>query len=214
MRAVRHPGASTVLAPLLLCFALAACQRGIGDACETALRCSTSGTRLCDQTQPGGYCTLANCDVDTCPEESACVRFWPHVNREQDSARVGVNYCMRKCTKRSDCRDSEGYDCLSQSEFGAGAIDSSEPIEGPRNEAEVLGHPTQRFCAVRSHPLLLPDAGAEMSVADAGAEMSVADAGADAGSVIDAGGNAETDAAVDSSDGDAARDAAQAMSDQ
>ena len=115
-----------------------ACQRGIGDACDTALRCSTSGTRVCDLTQPKGYCTLPGCDVGTCPSESVCVRFWPRVERPEDADRLGMNYCMRKCDERSDCRDDEGYDCLSAAQFGAG------------QESRVLGDAKQRFCAVRS----------------------------------------------------------------
>jgi hypothetical protein len=125
----------------LACWA-GACSRGIGDECETALRCSSSGTRLCDLTQPHGYCTLAGCDVATCPSESVCVRFWPKApaDHPQDADRLGTNYCMRKCDDHSDCRDDQGYGCLSSKEFGA------------KQESEVLGHPTQRFCAVRSQP--------------------------------------------------------------
>jgi hypothetical protein len=142
-----------------------ACQRGIGDACDNALRCSTSGTRLCDQTQKGGYCTLLGCDVNTCPSEAVCVRFWPRVDREADEERLGTNFCMRKCDARSDCREGDGYDCMSSAEFGA------------THESEVLGHPQQRFCAVRSHPpdVAKPDAGKSDA---AGADASSPDAGA------------------------------------
>jgi hypothetical protein len=119
-------------------WSLAACQPGIGDSCSTALRCSTAGTRICDQTQKGGYCTLAGCDIGTCPDEAVCVKFWPKVSRESDSDRLGTNYCMRKCDERSDCRDDEGYDCLSEETFGA------------MSEAEVLGNEKQKFCALTS----------------------------------------------------------------
>jgi len=141
-----------------------ACSRGIGDECETALRCSSSGTRLCDQTQPHGYCTLAGCDTATCPSEAVCVRFWPKVDRPQDADRLGTNYCMRKCDEPSDCRDDQGYTCLSASTFGA------------KQEAEVLGHPTQKFCAVRSHPIQV-DAGRPDASATAGPDAGAPDAG-------------------------------------
>jgi hypothetical protein len=151
---LRH--AVMLLALLAIGVLLTACQRGIGDACETALRCSTSGTRLCDLTQPHGYCTLPGCDVSTCPAEAVCVRFWPRVdlppNRPQDADRLGTNYCMRRCKHASDCRDDDGYSCLSADEFGA------------THESKVLGDTTQRFCAVRSHAV---DAGA----ADAGQSL-------------------------------------------
>jgi hypothetical protein len=140
---------------LLLASLATACQRGIGDECETALNCSSSATRLCDQTQPHGYCTLAGCDVATCPSDSVCVRFWPRVERPAEADRLGTNYCMRTCDERSDCRDDQGYDCLSASDFGA------------THESLVLGHPNQRFCAVRSRPLVVdagsPDASVSMS---------------------------------------------------
>ena len=124
-----------------------ACQPGIGDSCTSALRCSTAGSRLCDQTQPGGYCTIEGCDVGTCPDEAVCVKFWPKVSREGDADRLGTNFCMLKCDERSDCRDGDGYDCLSERTFGAG------------DEAEVLGSHNQRFCAVRRKPVAV-DVGA------------------------------------------------------
>jgi hypothetical protein len=142
---------------LVLGCVLAGCQPGIGDACETALRCSTSGSRLCDLTQPHGYCTLAGCDEGTCPPEAVCVTFWPKVAMQSDAERLGTNYCMLKCDTHSDCRDSDGYTCLGEDDFGA------------MNESKVLGNPKQRFCAVRTHAVtvdagVLQDAGANMSV--------------------------------------------------
>jgi len=117
---------------------LVACSRGIGDACETALNCSASATRLCDRTQKGGYCTLSGCQAESCPTEAACVSFWQNTQRTaEDRNRLSVNYCMRKCDERSDCRDDDGYACLSGSDFGY------------NGEATVLGHPEQRFCALR-----------------------------------------------------------------
>jgi hypothetical protein len=132
--------------------ALAACSPGIGDACDTALRCSQSATRLCDLTQPNGYCTLADCQEGTCPSDAVCVTFWPKTNRAADVDRLSTNYCMAKCDDRSDCRKSDGYDCLSTSEFGAHG-----------GESMVLGPANQKFCAVRSNvttPQSISDAGA------------------------------------------------------
>src|SRR4051794_29082336 len=110
---------------------IAACSRGIGDPCESALNCSASATRLCDRTQKGGYCTLSGCQADSCPKEAACVSFWQNTQRSDnaDRNRLSVNYCMRKCEERSDCRDDEGYACLSGSDFGY------------NGEATVVGHP-------------------------------------------------------------------------
>jgi len=121
----------------LLLGAAAGCGPGIGDSCSSSLRCSASGTRLCDMTQPGGYCTLAACQVGNCPSESVCVTFWQNTETaEADRNRLSVNYCMRRCDDSSDCRDDEGYACVSGSEFGIGG------------EATVEGDEGQRFCAV------------------------------------------------------------------
>ena len=38
--------------------ALASCGKKIGDSCQTASDCDPSGTRICDISQPGGYCTI------------------------------------------------------------------------------------------------------------------------------------------------------------
>jgi hypothetical protein len=138
-------GWGAALAALCLLLSVSAgCGRGIGDACETSLRCSAGGTRLCDMTQPGGYCTLAACQPGNCPSEAVCVTFWQNSDEEGASAadrnRLSTNYCMRKCEERSDCRDDDGYDCIRGSEFG---------VQG---EATVEGDTDQRFCAVRILP--------------------------------------------------------------
>jgi hypothetical protein len=67
-----------------------------------------------------------------------CVTFWQSSARgEIDRNRLSVNYCMKKCDERSDCRDDEGYDCLAGKDFGF------------QGEATVEGSPNQKFCAVR-----------------------------------------------------------------
>lgn len=55
----------------------AACSRGVGDECVTSVDCSPSGDRICDLSQPGGYCTVDGCDARSCPEDSACIRYFP-----------------------------------------------------------------------------------------------------------------------------------------
>src|SRR5258705_13828561 len=49
------------------------CSPKIGDKCSVSTDCSVQGDRLCDPTQPGGYCTVFNCEPDRCPDESVCV---------------------------------------------------------------------------------------------------------------------------------------------
>jgi hypothetical protein len=54
-----------------------ACSHQIGDGCQTSVDCDPSGTRSCDLSQPGGYCTIQDCDETTCPSEATCVRYYP-----------------------------------------------------------------------------------------------------------------------------------------
>ncbi len=66
----------------LLLFLLAAslgagCGHSIGDSCTTNVECSPTGDRICDTSQVDGYCTVEGCDVQTCPDEAACIRFFP-----------------------------------------------------------------------------------------------------------------------------------------
>src|SRR5262245_26278271 len=112
---------------LLLCALLAlgllACAPEVGDDCKTALDCSSQGSRLCDRTQPGGYCTIRGCEPGTCPEEAVCVKFRP------SEERLAVTYCMRKCDDNGDCRSDEDYRCVAARDFGVDGV----------LEAEILG---------------------------------------------------------------------------
>jgi hypothetical protein len=68
-----------LLAVALLACALASagCGHDIGDECRTSADCDPNGTRACDLSQPGGYCTIVGCDEQSCPEDSACIRYFP-----------------------------------------------------------------------------------------------------------------------------------------
>jgi hypothetical protein len=54
-----------------------ACGREIGDECRSSADCDPNGTRSCDLSQPGGYCTVVGCGPRSCPEDSACIRYFP-----------------------------------------------------------------------------------------------------------------------------------------
>jgi hypothetical protein len=113
-----------VLAVLAL-VAVAGCQPLIGDDCTTNIDCSEDGDRYCDRTQPGGYCTIVDCEPNSCPDEGVCVQFFEGVHAR--------NYCMRECNKNSACRDA--YFC-------------TEPIEGV---STILDDPFGKkgYCAPR-----------------------------------------------------------------
>jgi hypothetical protein len=128
---------SATLARFFVCawllLAGVACAPKIGKDCSNALDCSSQGSRLCDRTEPGGYCTIMGCEEGTCPSEAVCVKFRPVEER------LAVTYCMAKCSDRSDCRNDEGYDCTATTDFG-------QP-----DDAVILGDSRQKFCAVVKH---------------------------------------------------------------
>jgi hypothetical protein len=91
-----------------------ACQPEIGDHCFLSTDCGY-GSRVCDITQPSGYCTLYNCEPGGCPSEAICIGFHttpsvaPGCRDPQASARLARSFCLRRCTSGSDCRG--GYVC-------------------------------------------------------------------------------------------------------
>jgi hypothetical protein len=106
------------------------CAPEIGDDCESSLDCSSQGTRLCDRTQPSGYCTIRGCEEGSCPDEAVCVLFRANVDRLAES------FCMLKCDDDGDCREGDGYECTRADDFGAA-----------QGETEILGRASQKFCA-------------------------------------------------------------------
>lgn len=146
---------------------LSACSKDIGDACIVSSDCSPNGDRLCDIASPGGYCTIQGCDYSTCPEDSACIRFFTgsFANLACDPATEDalggtnacsedelcsleghcvprsseVRYCMKTCSSNDDCRG--GYECRDldlMKEHGG------EPVLAP---GEVVDEHAPRFCA-------------------------------------------------------------------
>jgi hypothetical protein len=140
------------LAPLVLLLVVATgagCKREIGDECTTAADCNPNGTRSCDQSQPGGYCTIQGCDETSCPEEAACIRYFPaqYLTKPCDPTNPSVvptgcaadeiclreglcapmseelRYCAKKCDGVGDCRG--GYECRLAGTRGSMALTSS-----------------------------------------------------------------------------------------
>jgi hypothetical protein len=136
----------------LLCTVLTlfACKREIGDACKSSIDCSQESDRLCDISQPGGYCTVEGCDERTCPNDSVCVRFFPSVDlANSKTCNVDLDctqdqlcladmpakhcvsrsserrYCVHSCGENSDCRG--GYECRLAGTMGTMALHPSGP---------------------------------------------------------------------------------------
>ncbi|MBK8171461.1 MAG: hypothetical protein IPK60_14100 [Sandaracinaceae bacterium] len=98
--------------------ALYGCSPQIGDDCTSSIRCDLNNTRICDLSLPEGYCTIANCEATSCPQdESLCIEFFSEEPRRAQS------YCMARCEVDSDCRDDVGYRCLSASDLDAVSLD-------------------------------------------------------------------------------------------
>jgi hypothetical protein len=90
------------------------CTPDIGASCTTSINCSQMGDRACDTTMPGGYCTIFNCEPDTCPSEAACIAFREVPSavsacQDPNDTRMLRTFCMVKCSDNGDCRT--GYVC-------------------------------------------------------------------------------------------------------
>jgi|GEM_PF-398898 len=122
------------------------CRPKIGDDCNVPTDCSQTGDRLCDTTQPDGYCTIFNCEAGSCPEEAVCIGFssvpssvasdderrgWACAD-PQGGSRFQRNFCMRSCESNADCRP--GYRCLDLgapgNPFGAVLVETSRKKDG------------------------------------------------------------------------------------
>jgi hypothetical protein len=126
------------------------CSREIGDSCETSVDCDVQNKRICDLTQPGGYCTIRGCEKGTCPEEAVCVLFRP------EPERLALSWCMYACDDNDDCRDD--YSCLAAEELGdirtGYTIDDDagvdpEDLSQTAPLARNLDKKSARFCTVK-----------------------------------------------------------------
>jgi hypothetical protein len=97
-------------------FAVLGCTPAVGDRCTLSTDCSIQGTRVCDTSQPNGYCTLFACTPNSCPDNAACVELNASVpgcpyDDYGAPSRSGRAMCLKTCGSDSDCRQGEGYVC-------------------------------------------------------------------------------------------------------
>ena len=85
------------LVVLALAVNTAACAAGVGDACSVNSDCGSG--RICDTSQPNGYCTVSNCVRNGCPGNAVCIEYADQ-----------VSYCMQRCGPFAFCRD--GFSCI------------------------------------------------------------------------------------------------------
>lgn len=118
---------------------VAGCTPSIGDKCVLSTDCSVRGDRLCDTSQPDGYCTV-NCQGDGCPDKAACVLFNGSIpgcgfddRAGGRGSRVARSFCSARCYSNSDCRP--GYVC-------------ADPRQPPWNALILDDDQTQLACLV------------------------------------------------------------------
>jgi hypothetical protein len=104
------------------------CRRQIGDDCQTSVDCDPNGTRACDLSQPGGYCTIIGCDEKSCPESSVCVRYFPE--------KYLVDSCNPACEDIAPCHPADctppdgGADGGAGCDSDAGVVCPQECVTG------------------------------------------------------------------------------------
>jgi hypothetical protein len=119
----------------------AACAPKLGDGCKRPQECSVNGDRTCDQSQPGGYCTIPDCSSGSCPDDGVCVRFQP------DEPRLARSWCMASCDNTRDC-DRDRYVCRTADTLNE---DASKEDESAASIAVVLdSNSGRKFCVVDS----------------------------------------------------------------
>ncbi len=178
---------------------VAACTPEIGDRCRVSTDCSVQGDRLCDVSQPGGYCTQLNCSGNKCADEAACILFGSALpgcgfdDRSGPSgSRVARSFCMAACESNSDCRPE--YVCADPRGYPWNAIilDDDQgkraclpiPLEGqdggmtgPATTAPVCGPAAPPLSPIDAGPSRISDAGLSPLLPDAGADAGVTDGG-------------------------------------
>ncbi len=205
-------------ASTLLLFWAAACTKEIGDGCTTSSECATEDANRICITQllegfPGGYCTIFNCEPNSCPSESVCIGFRTSLaNAEQceggsESTRLQRSYCMRTCSSDGDCRS--GYACVDVDEdnpWGATVLERDDRRERSKICTVAYSEPDQSedrsadVCQWRPRGEL-PDAAAPVSSSlpdhDAAAGAEAGALTADGSAPSTASDAASFDAAVD-----------------
>jgi hypothetical protein len=188
---------------LLAALSLLGCTPSIGDKCVLSTDCSLRGDRLCDTSQPGGYCTIFNCGGNSCPDNAACVLFHAAVQgcgyTDRRTSRTGRTFCMASCGSNSDCR--AGYVCADprNSPWNAVILDDNQAelvcIVPPDDGVISPPSTSESDAAVCQETPPSIDASIVLSDAATGAVDAGVEAGLEAGA--DAAGDAPSEGAAD-----------------
>jgi hypothetical protein len=157
------------------------CSPKIGDKCSVSTDCSQQGDRLCDPTQPGGYCTIFNCEPNRCPDEAVCVAFnEPSCSSSALSRRFQRTFCMFVCESNDDCR--AGYACI-------------DTTNDPSRQVVDQNPQSRQICAVPPSGAM-PTTGPDPAVCLSPDGGPVSEGGPDDGSGVDGGTDGESDGRV------------------
>src|SRR5438874_8986090 len=164
MTPVRNGWALTLVAVVIA--VASGCTPKIGDKCSVSTDCSVQGDRLCDPTQPAGYCTIFNCEPNRCPDEAVCVAFnEPSCSSPALSRRFQRTFCMFVCESDGDCRGN--YKCLDTTSDPARQVVDQNPQSRkicavPSPSASMpMSMPDPAVCARSDASAPAPEAGAE-----------------------------------------------------
>jgi hypothetical protein len=100
--------------PLVALLLIAGCGHNIGDPCTTNVDCNPQGDRFCDTASLNGYCTQENCDYESCPGDSVCVRFFSPLEDEVCDPSVAPSAPLCSIDERCVCDDSANGKCTTQ----------------------------------------------------------------------------------------------------
>jgi hypothetical protein len=181
--------------------AVAACTPEIGDKCILSTDCSVRSDRVCDTSQPNGYCTQ-NCRGNSCPDKAACVLYNTSIQgcgfddrSGPFGSRVARSFCTARCFTNADCRTEDGYVCADPKQYpwNAFILDDVQDqlvclvIPSDGLDGGVDASTADAAVCSATGPNVAPiDAGKAKMMDAAAVDANVADAGADTG-MVDSG---------------------------
>ncbi|MBK6848003.1 MAG: hypothetical protein IPG96_10880 [Proteobacteria bacterium] len=127
---------------VLWCAALAGCGTEIGDGCSDNVTCATDGTRVCDLTQPGGYCTVIGCSARSCPDNGVCVAFYAASFLTTPCNPLTEDAVGGAVVPSDDCNAEET--CLSSGRCGLSAAAQRFCMKSCRGDGDCRGDYTCR----------------------------------------------------------------------
>ncbi len=143
---------TALIALVALAFVQSGCARRVGDGCTLDTDCSINNDRRCDLSQQGGYCTIAECDRNSCPDDSLCIEFFAQVDPRTR------RFCMAPCSVDGDCRAN--YRCVAPDVQGvfttclpntlATAAGCTRLVDDRDRTGPGTPKPRTKFCALPS----------------------------------------------------------------